>query len=303
MLTRHKLVLCIALFMAVTSLQGQGNKYAQSRNFLGVTGGSILGAKARLYIHPRVAIDMKAGEFLETGTLCSNYAILGNVPVGQFRNNQVYAGAGYWNSSASGFAAFNAQLGYRFQLGEGPFFLNGTWSPWVELDGRVNPAAGAVSLSFAFLGEGATRGLNRKAYRNSINGYYSIAFGLKTGLTNGISLRAFTSPRTAMNLDLDYSIFGETYNFNTVFTYSIPISEIGLSTYLGIGGGYHVLEQQPAIDEMGWYVGGHLAATWGFEYNFFDWPISIGIQWEPRLADYFGLNLLEGGALIRYTFQ
>lgn len=300
MLSKQIFILCLALLLGAAGLEGQSNKYAKSRNFLGVTAGNILGAKARLYIHPRVALDMKAGRFSETETLCSNYAILGNVPVGRFRNNQVYAGLGYWNSSAANFSAFNAQLGYRFQLGEGPFFLNGTWSPWVELDGRVNTAAGALSFSYAFLGAGSAKSLNRKAYKNSLNGYYSIAFGLKTGLTNGISLRAFTSPRTAMNLDLDYSIFGETYNFNTVFTYSIPFLDSGLSTYLGVGGGYHLFNE---AQEMEWYIGGHLSGTLGFEYNFFDLPISIGIQWEPRLADYYGLNLLEGAALIRYTFQ
>lgn len=292
----------LLLLTSSSAAFAQGNKYAGSRNFLGITGGNIIGAKARLYIHPRVAIDMKAGRFLETQTLCSNYAILANIPVGRFENNQVYGGLGYWNSSAAGFAALNVQLGYRLHL-TGPLFMNTTWSPWVEFDGTVNPLAGALSLSYAFLGEGAAKNLSRKAYRNSINGYYSIAFGIKTGLTNGISLRAFTSPRTAMNLDLDYSIFGESYNFNTVFTYSFPISESGLSTYLGIGGGYHLFNQQPDVGSMDWYVGGHLCGTLGFEYNFFDWPISLGIQWEPRMADYFGLNLLEGGVLLRYTFQ
>lgn len=134
---------------------------------------------------------------------------------------------------------------------------------------------------------------------------YNTGIGLRGGLYNGLTVKHFTSQKTA----LEVLITSRWEGFELTGLYEIQNNFPGLprlSSYIGFGG--HVGFWNG--DHANWGTAGTqytivgLDGIIGLEYSFYYIPINISLDWKPEL-NLIGLTgfWYDGGALsVRYIF-
>ena len=134
---------------------------------------------------------------------------------------------------------------------------------------------------------------------------YNTAVGLRTGLSNGITLKHFTGEKTAIEgilslrwRGIDFSGLYEVHN--TAFDTDQLNWYYGFGGHIGFWNGENVSWINDAKDTT--VIGA--VGVLGLEYRIPNSPIVIGIDWKPTI-NIFGASGLraDGGALsIRYAF-
>lgn len=287
------LLLCFCLGFSATAQQ---NQFQDTRNLLGLSAGTIMGLDGRLYISNRWFSSFQAGYFWEKELLGGGISLGYAWPIGLFQKNQLYTSLGYLSSASVNFIGASAQFGYRFQFGQSPFFLYTEWQPWLDEGSVFRPLAGQVVLAM-----GIKRGSKRRGDRK-LNGFYNTAIGIKVGSLAGLSVRAFTAPRGAVQIELDYDFVNTASNFSITYSYNQPVGGVGLFTYANLGGGYQIARREDMNGERFTDLDSFLTFIAGLEYNIFALPLQVAVQWEPRYGIEKGLRLELASFLLRYTF-
>lgn len=294
-MTRKLLFLIPFLFLFLSKSDAQINRYEKSRNFLGAQGGHINGLFSQFFVNDYLGVDISAGYVIELDAIGSSLSIFGGLPIGAFRKNLLYLGAGYISSQSADFLSVSAKFGYRYQLGNGPFFLHAEWAPWFKREWVFQPISAQLRLSYAF-----SSGEQRNNNDAPLNDYYNWAIGAKVGTNMGLSARVFTSPRTAFNIALQYETIQEAYNMSLYFSYNQPLGRFGLFAIAGVGGGISVVPS--GIGQSSSTTASHIGLLVGLEYNFFALPFHLGFQVEPSVSEAFGVRPYQAAGLVRYTF-
>lgn len=283
---KKTLVLLLALSLCLPSY-AQQNEYLGSRNFVGVGLGDINGTLINVMPSNTISIQFGAGQFLPKGGTAFHLHLQTLLPLG-LNNNRLLLGMGILTNSGDDFIAYTFRAGFQYQFGIGPFFLQSAWRPWIEPNGNVNWLAGGLGLLYAF-----KPNKKRKAWENNaLNNFYTTAIGAKVGINSGMSVKFFTTPRTAITLDTDYHFLSRQVAISACYSYNQPFGESGLFGYLGVGGGYGF-----SVNDN-WILKGFLVPQLGLEYNFFGKPFHIAFQWEPRFAADAGLESISTASLI-----
>lgn len=293
---RLYLIFLLLFLLLGPSVSAQQNEYQDSRSFIGVSAGTLTGIDGRLYINDHWFSCFHAGYFGEKETLGGSISLGYAWTVGLFQRNQVYTSLGYLSSTDINFITPVAKLGYRLQFGQSPLFLHTEWKPWLDQGAVFRPLAGQVALSYAF------KRSSRRNKREAMNGFYNTAVGIKIGSLLGFSMRTFTTPRGAIQLELDYDPIKTASSFSVTYGYNQPIGQIGIFTYANLGGGYQVSQRRDINGERFAELDGFLAFIAGIEYNIFALPLQVGVQWEPRYGLEQGLRLELGSFVLRYIF-
>lgn len=300
--TKNLNFLFVSLFLFVCLNQGmaQQNLYQDSRSNIGLTAGTLSGFDGRLYLSERWMATLRAGYFAERQSLGGSIMLGCSWPTGAFKKNRLHAGLGYISNTTDtlDFVRPIGQLGYRFQFGQSPLFLYAEWTPWLDEDYAFRPLAGQATLALSF-----KRAESRSRKRGEpLNGIYNTAIGVKVGTAVGISSRIFTAPRGALQLELDYDLVNETFDFTITYGYNQTLGNFGLLTYANIGGGYQLIVKEDSNGNPQADLAGFVATIFGLEYNIFALPLQLGVQWEPRYSIEQGLRVELGSMALRYTF-
>lgn len=137
---------------------------------------------------------------------------------------------------------------------------------------------------------------------------YKTALGLRFGgLTNGVTIKHFTKPNTALEgiLSIGQKSFLVTglYEIHSSASSSSPLQFLyGVGAHVGFfqdGGSYYYNNKRPYTATTVLGIDGIL----GLDYKFNKAPINITMDFKP-FVDFFGGNYvyMDGGISLRYTF-
>lgn len=290
-------VLLYVLLGSPVKIQAQQNEFQDSRNFITVSAGTLTGMDGRIHLNDYWFACFNAGYFRRKGALGGSMSLSYTWPVGLFQKNRMYTGLGYLSHTSTNFIGPLAKLGYRLQFGQSPIFLYAEWQPWVD-DGVIfRPTGGQLALAFAF-----KRADSRRRREKPHNGFYDTALGVKFGTVSGLSMRLFTAPQSAIQMELDYNLIDQTSSFSISYGYSQSLGIVGFFAYANIGGGYQLGFNRTTAGETELEVDGLVVFIAGLEYNIFGLPFQVALQWEPRYGVEQGFNPALASLALRYTF-
>lgn len=141
---------------------------------------------------------------------------------------------------------------------------------------------------------------------NAFTQDYNTGIGVRSGLSNGLTIKHFVKNNAAIEGILAFRWRG----FNVTGLYEIHKNAFDVSRlnwYYGVGGhigfwnGYH---DHPWFYDDGDYTVIGIDGILGIEYNFTELPINVSLDWKPALniVGYTGFWGDEGALSVRYIF-